>query len=147
MKQRINIQELEPGAYKALLGLQNYLESTALDKALRYLIEIRASQINACAFCIEMHTSNALKHGEEPRRIFALSAWWESPLFSDKERAMLAMTDEISLIANKGLRDKTFEAAKRHFSENEIAQIIIQIATINVWNRIAVSSHMFHRYK
>lgn len=144
MKQRINIRELEPQAYQAVFGLEKYLDKTGLDKTLRHLVNIRASQINGCAYCIEIHASDALKDGERQQRIFALSAWWESPLFTEKEKSLLAVTDEVTLIAHEGLSESTFQTASTHFSENEIAQIIMQIATINVWNRIAISTHMFH---
>ena len=89
MEQRINIQELEPNAYKAIFGLSKYLDNTSLSKKLRQLIKIRASQINGCAYCIEMHTAEALKIGEAQNRIFALSAWWESPLFSEEDSESL----------------------------------------------------------
>ncbi|SEG50753.1 carboxymuconolactone decarboxylase family protein [Algoriphagus boritolerans] len=144
MKQRISIKELEPNAYKAIFGLEKYLNSTGLDKGLRNLVNIRASQINGCAYCIEMHTGEALKDGESQKRIFALSAWWESPLFTEKEKMLLAITDEVTLIADHGLTEDTFEGACKFFTQNEIAQIIIQIGAINIWNRIAVSTHMFH---
>lgn len=144
MKQRINIRSLEPSAYKAIIGLEKYLSSTGFDKTLRNLIYIRASQINGCAYCIEMHTSEALKDGELDKRIFALSAWWESPLFTEKEKSLLAVTEEVSSIADKGLTEETYQAACKYFTENEIAQMIVQIGTINIWNRIAVSTHMFH---
>ena len=145
MEQRINIQELEPNAYKAIFELSKYLDKTPLSKKLRYLIKIRTSQINGCAYCIEMHTAEALKNRETQNRIFALSAWWESPLFSEKEKAMLSVTDEVTRISNKGLTDKTFQVAKQHFNENEMAQIIIQISEINIWNRVAVATHMYHQ--
>ena len=144
MKQRLNIQELEPNAYNAILEIYKYLETTTLSKKSKNLIKIRASQINTCAYCIEMHTTEALKNGEGQNRIFALSAWKESPLFSKEEKALLAATDEITLISNKGLTEKTFQKLKSYFSDNEIAQIIIQIGEINIWNRIAVSTLMFH---
>lgn len=143
MKQRLDIKNLESQAYKVLLEMEKYLSTCGLDKLLLELIKIRASQINQCAYCLEMHTADALKYGESQRRIFALSAWKESPLFDEKEKTLLAMTEEITLISNNGLTDETFEKAKKQFSENEIAQIILQIGQINFWNRIAVSSHLF----
>ncbi len=103
METRINIHSIEPKAYEAMLGLEKYLSSSVLDKKLIELIKIRASQINACAYCIDMHTKDALKYGESPRRIFAVSAWWESPLFDEKERIAMKMTEEITLIAKNGL--------------------------------------------
>ena len=147
MKQRINIQELEPNAYKAIFGLSKYLDKTSLSKKLRQLIKIRASQINGCAYCIEMHSDEALKKGETQNRIFALSAWWESPLFSEEEKALLAVTDEVTCISNKGLTENSFQKARNYFSDNEIAQIIIQISEINTWNRIAISTHIQHKVK
>jgi AhpD family alkylhydroperoxidase len=145
MKQRISIRDLEPNAYKAVFGLEKYLDATRLDKTLRNLINIRASQINGCAYCIETHTSEALKDGELQKRIFALSAWWESLLFTEKEKSVLAITDEVSLIADKGLTEEAYQTACKFFTENEIAQIIMQIGTINIWNRIAISTHMFYK--
>ena len=144
MDNRINIQNTEPEAYKAMFGLEKYLSTTSVNTILKELIKIRASQINGCAYCIDMHTEEALKNGETQRRIFAISAWWESPLFDEVEKIVLKMTEEITLIAKNGLSSETYEKAKKHFSENEIAQIIMQIVTINAWNRIAVSTHMFH---
>lgn len=144
MKQRLNIQELEPNAYKAILEISKYLGETALSKKSKNLIKIRASQVNTCAYCIEMHTTEALKNGEGQNRIFALSAWRESPLFSEKEKALLATTDEITQVSNNGLTEDTFQKLKSYFNDNEIAQIIIQIGEINIWNRIAVSTQMFH---
>lgn len=135
MKQRLNIQELEPNAYNAILGIFKYLETSTLSKKSKNLIKIRASQINTCAYCIEMHTAEALKNGEEQNRIFALSAWRESPLYSEKEKALLAATDEITQISNYGLTEETFQKLKEYFTDNEIAQIIIQIGEINIWNR------------
>jgi AhpD family alkylhydroperoxidase len=144
MKQRIKINQLEPNAYKAMLGLEKYLNSIDFDLTSRNLVKIRSSQINGCAYCIEMHTAEALKSGERQNRLFALSAWWESPLFTEKEKSVLAVTDEVTLIAKKGLTEDTYQAARKFFTENEVAQMIIQIGTINLWNRIAISTHMIH---
>ncbi|MFA5651001.1 MAG: carboxymuconolactone decarboxylase family protein [Proteiniphilum sp.] len=142
MKERINVQQLEPNSYKAMIGLENYLHSSGLSRKLIELIKIRASQINGCAYCLDMHTKDAMANGEEPRRLFAIAAWWESPLFNEKERAALKMTDEITRISEQGLSDEAYSIAKENFSDNEIAQIIIAIGVINVWNRIAVATHM-----
>ena len=144
MSERINIQKLEPKAYEAMFGLEKYLSTSKLSKTLLELIKIRASQINGCAYCIDMHTQEAMKHGESARRIFAVSAWWESPLFDEKEQIVLKMTEEVTLVADKGLTTKTYNLAKTIFDDNEIAQIIMQIAIINTWNRIAVSTRMIH---
>ncbi|MDF1613225.1 carboxymuconolactone decarboxylase family protein [Stygiobacter electus] len=144
MEKRISIKDLEPDAYKAMFQMEKYLSSCDLEKKYLELIKVRASQINGCAYCIEIHVKDALEMGESQRRLFALSAWWESPLFNEKEKIILKMTEEISMIADKGLTTSTYERAIKHFSNNEIAQIIMQIITINSWNRIAISTHMVH---
>jgi len=145
MNERINIQNIEPDAYQAMFGLEKYLNSTKLDPNLKNLIKIRSSQINGCAYCIDMHTTEARKLGESEQRIYALSAWRESPLFAKEERAILAMTEEITLIANQGLTEKTYAEANTIFDDNTIAQIIMQIVTINIWNRVAISTNMFRK--
>ncbi len=144
MKQRISIRQLEPKAYEVLHAMEKYLSTTELSPQLRELIKIRASQINKCAFCLEMHTKDARKAGETEQRIYALSAWEESPLFTDKERAVLALTEEVTKISEHGVKDITFQNVQTYFTNNQIAQIIIAINQINFWNRIAVSTKMFH---
>ncbi|MCG6191023.1 carboxymuconolactone decarboxylase family protein [Maribellus maritimus] len=143
-QQRINIKTLEPECWKLVIAIENYLAKTSLDKKLRELIKIRASQINKCAFCIDLHTKDAIKFGESERRIFALPAWKESPLFSNKEQAVLKLTEEITEISKDGVSDKTFETIRKYFSENETAQIIIAINHMNFLNRVAVSTKMMH---
>src|SRR5688572_1367650 len=108
MKTRFNMQQVEPKAYTTMFALEGYVANTSLHPTYRELIKIRASQINHCAYCIEMHTATARKHGETESRIYALSAWRESPLFTDEERALLALTEEVTLIADKGLSDNTY---------------------------------------
>ncbi|MDM1547302.1 MULTISPECIES: carboxymuconolactone decarboxylase family protein [Empedobacter] len=142
MKSRLNIQKLEPKAYEAMYGLENFLANSELDKLHLELIKIRASQINGCAFCINMHTKDAMKLGETNQRIFLLNAWRETTLFTEEERVILAMTEEITNISQHGLSEETYQKALSLFSENYIAIIIIAITTINAWNRIAISSHM-----
>lgn len=137
MKERIKIHKLEPNAYKAIIGIEQYLHKSGLDKNLIELIKIRASQINGCVYCLDMHTKDALTNGEEPKKLMAVAAWWESPHFTERERAALLMTNEITLISEKGLSDNAYKMAKENFSDNEIAQIIIAIGAINIWNRIA----------
>ena len=144
MRQRISIKELEPKAYESLYVMEKYLSTTDISPQLRELIKIRASQINKCAYCLEMHTKDARKLGETEQRIYALSAWEESPLFTDEERTVLALTDEVTQIAQSGVSDKTFQDSQKYFTENQIAQIILIINQINFWNRIAVSTKMFH---
>lgn len=142
MEKRIDINKLEPGAYKGMIGLEHYIRSTKLEPLLREMIKIRASQINGCAYCIDMHTQEALKLGEKQRRIFALSAWRESPLFSEKERSVLQLTEEVTLISKHGVSDETYKNVLKFYNENELAQIIMQVVIINSWNRIAISTNM-----
>ncbi|MBT1704924.1 carboxymuconolactone decarboxylase family protein [Chryseosolibacter indicus] len=142
MEKRVNVSETEPLAYKAMYALEGYLSKTQITKIHKDLIKIRASQINGCAFCIDLHTKDALKNGESNQRIFLLNAWRETDLFSEEEKVILAMTEEITLIHNRGLSDETYKRAERMFGKNYIAQVIMAIATINTWNRIAISTHL-----
>ena len=141
MTKRINVYNLEPAAYKALRGVEDYTRATQLPALLREMIKIRASQINGCAYCIDMHTQDAIKLGETPRRIFALSAWKESPLFSEEERAVLQLTEEVTMISNHGVSEATYNTILKFYSENQLAQILMQIVVINSWNRIAISTN------
>lgn len=140
MQQRINIQEIDINAYKSMFALENYLENANLSKTHLELIKIRASQINGCAFCINMHTSFALSMGETAQRIFLLNAWRETSLFDEEEKVILAMTEEITLIHKNGLSEETYQQAEKYFDQNYIVQIIMAIVTINAWNRISVST-------
>ena len=138
---RINIGEIERNTYKAMINMESYVRNSQIPPLLRELIKIRASQINGCAYCIDMHTEDALALGETPRRIFAASAWKESPLFTEEEKAVLQMTEEVTLIATDGLSDETYNKVLKFFGERGLAQIIMQIVMINSWNRVAVSTH------
>ncbi|HEY5369654.1 MAG TPA: carboxymuconolactone decarboxylase family protein [Hanamia sp.] len=140
-QKRINIQDLERNTYKAMLTMESYVHNAQVPRFLSELIKIRASQINGCAYCIDMHSEEALVAGETGRRIFALSAWRESPLFSEEERSVLQLTEEITRIANNGVGDETYEKVLKFFGERILAQIIMQIVMINSWNRIAVATH------
>jgi AhpD family alkylhydroperoxidase len=142
MEKRVNINETEPQAFKAMLALEGYLATSQISKTEKELIKIRASQINGCAFCIDMHTKDALKYGETNQRIFLLNAWRETDLFTEKEKVILSMTEEITLIHNQGLSETSYQNAVLFFDKNQIAQIIMAIVTINAWNRIAVSTQL-----
>ena len=147
MKKRITIPKLEPAAYEAMSKLEQYTKSSSLPALLREMIKIRASQINSCAYCIDMHTIDAMKMGEKPRRIFALSAWKESPLFTEKEKVVLQLTEEVTLIGQKGVADETYNNVLKFFSENELAQMIMQIIVINGWNRMTISTNQVFEAK
>jgi AhpD family alkylhydroperoxidase len=143
MSTRINMATADAGAYKAMMGLEGYLQSSFLNPIQKELIKIRASQINGCAFCLNMHTKDAVKYGETPQRIYLLNAWREAlELYTEEEQVLLTMTEEITLISHKGLTEQTYDQAKQLFDEPQIAQIIMAIITINAWNRIAISTHM-----
>jgi AhpD family alkylhydroperoxidase len=142
MNKRINIAEVQPAGYKALLGLENYLQQSQIKKSYKELIKIRASQINGCAFCIDMHTKDALQNGETNQRIFLLNAWRETDLFSDEEKVVLAIAEEVTLIHQNGLSEDTYVKAKQFFNEEQIAQLIMAVVTINAWNRIAISTQL-----
>ena len=142
MEKRVNINETEPQAFKAMYALEGYLATAQLSKKHKELIKIRTSQINGCAFCIDMHTKDALKNGETNQRIFLLNAWRETDLFTDEEKVILSITEEVTLIHNRGLSHETYKKAEQIFSKNVIAQIIMAVATINAWNRIAISTQL-----
>ncbi|GAA5096163.1 carboxymuconolactone decarboxylase family protein [Chryseobacterium ginsengisoli] len=143
MSTRLDMATTDKAAYKAMLGLEGYLQTISLNKIQKELIKIRASQINGCAFCLDMHTKDALKYGETPQRIFLLNAWREAKeLFTEEEQVILEMTEEITLISQKGLTEETYYKAKQVFDEATIAQIIMAIITINAWNRIGISTHL-----
>ncbi len=139
MSKRINISETEPAAFKAMYGLVNYLGASKLSKTHMELLKIRASQINGCAYCIDMHTKDALKNGETTQRIFLLNAWRETDLFTEEEKAVLAVTEEVTLISQHGLSDETYKKAIELFDEHYFSQLIMAIVTINAWNRISIS--------
>jgi AhpD family alkylhydroperoxidase len=124
-------------AYRAMAAFDRSID---FDPSLRELVKIRASQINGCAYCIDMHTHDARHAGESDRRMLALAAWRESPLFSARERAALALTDAITRIADSGVPDEIYEVAAAEFEQGELAHLVMAIVAINAWNRIAIST-------
>ena len=142
MEERVQISEVEPNAYKAMFGLEGYLEQGVLSKSHYKLIKIRASQINGCAFCIDMHSKEALKLGEDQERIFLLSAWRNCDSFSEEEKVILQLTEEVTKIHEHGLSAETYKKAMEFFDAHYFSQIIMAIVTINAWNRIAISTHV-----
>ena len=127
-----------------MIGLERQTAQMDLDITLTKLIKIRASQINGCAYCIQMHADEARQAGESENRIYALSAWKDSPLFNETEKAVLALTEELTLMANGGLSDDTYDKVLSALGEQGLAQCIMQVVTINAWNRIATSTGMRH---
>jgi AhpD family alkylhydroperoxidase len=147
MEHRINFAAIEPAAYKALLSLESYLATTTISKTLKELIKIRASQINGCAFCINMHTIDARKQGETEQRIYLLNSWREAhDLYTDEEKAVLALTEEMTLISQGGVSDATYQKVKSFYDDKQLAQIMMAIITINSWNRMSVATQLAPQY-
>ncbi|MHA6697269.1 carboxymuconolactone decarboxylase family protein [Chryseobacterium sp. A321] len=139
MSHRIQLATADPAALQAMLGLEKYLSQSGLDKNLFELIKIRASQLNGCAYCLNMHTRDALKIGETPQRIFLLDAWRETKLYTPKERAVLALTEKVTLISKGPISDEAYAEAKAHLSDQQLAAVLMAIVTINGWNRLGIT--------
>ena len=141
MSNRINIQQLEPDAYKALYALEKYLGTTKLTPVHKVLIQIRASQINGCAYCINLHTKDARKLNVTEQRIYALSAWRDTAFFTEEEQAILALTEEVTLITQR-VSDDTYYQAAKVLDEHYLAAVIMAAIAINAWNRISITTRM-----
>ncbi len=139
MEPRINYVQAAPDAYKAMRGLEEYVASSGLEKPLYELVKTRASQINGCAFCLDMHTKDARKAGETEQRLYALSAWRETPFYTERERAALEWTEALTLISDTDVPDALYENVRNQFSESEIVALSMAIIAINGWNRLAIS--------
>ncbi|WP_300300214.1 carboxymuconolactone decarboxylase family protein, partial [Ferrovibrio sp.] len=139
-----NPHKLAPESIKAMMALEASFASSTLEHSLKELVKMRASQINGCAFCIHMHSTDARKHGETEMRLYMLNAWRESPLYSDRERAALAWTEALTRLAETGAPDADYELVKAQFSEAEQVQLTLLIGAINVWNRLQVGFRAAH---
>ncbi|WP_421862496.1 carboxymuconolactone decarboxylase family protein [Parvibaculum sp.] len=133
-----------PAAYKPLIELQAYTEKCGLERSLLELVKTRASQINGCAYCIEMHTREAREMGESEARLYLLSAWRESPLYSERECAALEWTEAVTLVSETAVPGEVFEMVRSAFTEEELVNLTVAIGMINVWNRLAVSFRLVH---
>ena len=142
MTTRLNAKAIAPDAYKALRSLQDYIDACGLEKPLIELVKVRASQINGCAFCIAMHTADAVKGGESHARLHQLNAWRETELFTPHERAALALTDAVTLVADTHVPDEVYEEARQQLSDKELVDIAYAIFAINAWNRLAITFRM-----
>ena len=137
---RLDINSVNPDAYKAVLGMEMYAR-THNDPQLYELVKLRASMVNGCGFCVDMHSADALKAGEPSRRLFAVSAWREATqLFTDREQAAFALTDAVTRLGEHGVPDDVWDEAARHFTTEELGNLLMAIVTINVWNRLAIST-------
>ena len=139
MEARLNYKELSPNAYKAMLGLEKTVNASGLEQSLLDLVRLRASQINACGHCIDMHAKDLRAKGETEQRIYLLSAWRESPFYSARERAALAWTECITLIADERAPDDVYEIVRKEFSEIEFVNLTLAIVAINGWNRLNIA--------
>ncbi|MEB2288118.1 MAG: carboxymuconolactone decarboxylase family protein [Anaerolineae bacterium] len=139
MKSRLNYGTIDPEARKALLGLEAYQEQTEMETSLLDLVKIRASQINGCAFCLDMHWKDARASGESEERLYMISAWREAALYTERERAALAWTEAVTLLAESGVPDDLYEATRAVFNEHEIISLTMAVIAINSWNRINVA--------
>ncbi|BAH41999.1 MULTISPECIES: carboxymuconolactone decarboxylase family protein [Brevibacillus] len=146
MQARINHRAVNPEAYQTMLKLEKFVNESGLDKKLIELIKIRASQINGCAFCMDMHTQDARKLGETEQRIYLLSVWRESAVYTEAERAVLALTEAVTVITANGVSEELYQQVREHFDENQYVSLIMAINTINCWNRIAISTGMSAPY-
>lgn len=142
MKARMSHHSANPQAYQTMLQLEKFVNGSGLDPKLLELIKIRASQINGCAFCLDMHTKDARKIGETEQRIYLLSAWRESAVYTEAERAVLALTEAVTQIAVNGVSEELYSEVREYFDENQFVSLIMAINTINCWNRLAISTGM-----
>ncbi|MCZ2394341.1 MAG: carboxymuconolactone decarboxylase family protein [Chitinophagales bacterium] len=138
MKSRLDYQNIAPEALKGMLELEHYVHHSGLERSLYELVKTRASQINGCAYCLDMHTKDARKYGEAEQRLYALSAWRETPFFTDRERAALEWTEAMTLVAQNHISDELYNQVKSFFTDKEMVALSMSIVAINGWNRLAI---------
>jgi AhpD family alkylhydroperoxidase len=139
MKERLHYLTAAPGAYKAMLGLEHYLRECGLEERLLDLIKLRASQINGCAYCLDMHWKDLRAAGENEQRLYSLDVWRESPYHSERERAALEWTEAVTLVNDSHVPDDVYEKVRQHFNEKELSDLTLAVATINAWNRLSIA--------
>jgi AhpD family alkylhydroperoxidase len=142
MKSRMSIKHEEPRVYKAMMEAENQIDSFGIDARILNLIRTRASQLNGCGYCINDHTKDARKAGETEQRLYALSAWWETPFFTEEEQVILKLTEDVTHLTRNGISEDLYNRALTILGKQKLAQIIFAIITINGWNRIAITTHM-----
>ena len=138
----MDINKIEPRIYGAMDAAEKELAKFKIDRKLLELLKLRASQLNGCGYCVNLHSKDARKYGETEQRVFAVSAWWETPFFSEAEQVALKLTEEVTQISNGGLSDDTYQKGIKHFGETQTAQMIFAVVITNSWNRLAISMHM-----
>lgn len=139
MYERLDYGKIAPGAMRAMYGLRDYLKEATLEQSLRELVKLRASQINGCAYCVDMHTKDARANGETEQRLYALVVWREAPFYTERERAALEWTEALTLISETHVPQEIYDTVKPHFSDKELADLTLEIVLINGWNRFAIS--------
>ena len=142
MEARFNFAKTAPGVYEAMEDLEKYLDQCGLEKRLMYLIQLRASQMNGCAYCLDMHWKDLRASGEDEQRLYSLDAWRECPYYTDRERTALAWTEAVTLIAQGHAPDAVYQEARSHFSEKELSDLTLAVAAINAWNRLSIASRI-----
>ncbi|MCC6498887.1 MAG: carboxymuconolactone decarboxylase family protein [Anaerolineales bacterium] len=141
MQKRFNYSKAAPEGVEIIGKLEGYVRNSGLERDLIELVKLRASQINGCAYCIDMHTKDARTNGESEQRLYSVSAWREAPFYSERERAALAWTEAVTLISANQVPDEIYATAREHFSEKELVDLTLAIIAINSWNRLAISFH------
>jgi AhpD family alkylhydroperoxidase len=139
MQARLNVMQADPAAYEAMSGLERYLAECPLPKSTVELVKLRASQINGCGFCVDMHSHDAKAAGETDERLFSVVTWHEAPFFTDAERAALAVTEQATRLGHEGVTDEVWEEACAHYDDSELVALVTAIAAINAWNRFGVT--------
>jgi len=139
MKQRIDLPKASPQGFKAMLGLQGYVNQSGLEHSLLELVKMRASQINGCAYCLDMHSKDARAAGETEQRLYLLDAWREAPFYSDRERAALEWTEALTKLTQGHVPDAVYDSVRAHFSEDELIKLSLAVVAINGWNRLMVA--------
>ncbi|HEV2341484.1 MAG TPA: carboxymuconolactone decarboxylase family protein [Candidatus Acidoferrales bacterium] len=139
MEPRIDVSKVDPKAYQAMYPLETYVRQSGLEKPMLELVKMRASQINGCAYCLDMHSKDARAAGETEQRLYGLNAWEEAPYYSDRERAALAWTEAVTLVSEGRVPDKVFEEVRKVFSEKELVSLTMAIVAINGWNRLSIA--------
>jgi AhpD family alkylhydroperoxidase len=139
MESRLEYQQVAPGAVKAMLALETYVRQSGLERPLLHLIKIRASQINGCPFCLDMHTREARADGESEERLYLLDAWREVPEYSERERAALAWTEAVTLVADGRVPDAVYQSVSQQFTDKELVDVTMAVVAINGWNRLSIS--------
>ena len=138
MEARIDLTKISPAAYKAMAGLEGFVKESGLERSLLELVRIRASQINGCAYCLDMHSKDARAAGETEQRLYELNAWRETPFYSERERAALAWTEALTLVHQTHAPDDVYEEVRKRFTEEEVVSLTAAIVSINSWNRLAI---------